>query len=311
MQIIWNINTLPPGDSSVVSLGTFDGVHCGHQSILSELQKRAQRSRARATMVTFEPHPQLVLNDPARPHAGVLTTIEEKIEILNNLGLDRLVVAHFSPHLAGMKPEQFVEEVLLAKLRMQEIIIGHDHAFGKNRSGNLELLQRMAQERGFLVESLPPLEVAGEVVSSTKIRQALQRGEMNQVTAMLGRPYSINGLVIHGDGLGRGLGYPTVNLRPYSQYKLVPRPGIYASRTYLGGKPYQSATYIGTRPTFGIAERVIETHIIDFAGQLYGQEVRIEFVAFIREDIKFDSADALAEQIKQDVKTSANLLQSY
>ena len=310
MQIIWNINTLPPTDSSVLSLGTFDGVHCGHQAILSELQKRAQRTGAHATMITFEPHPQLVLPQPSRPAQEVLTTIEEKIEILNSLGLDRLVVAHFSPAFAGMNPEQFVTDILLEKLRMKEIIIGHDHAFGKDRSGNFSLLQRLGRERGFIVDSLPPLVVEGDIVSSTKIRHSLLQGDAKAAAAMLGRPYSISGLVIHGDGRGTGLGFPTINLRPYSQYKLVPRAGIYASRTYLGGKPYASVTYIGTRSTFNQTDRVIETYIINFEGQLYGQEVKIEFVAFIRDDAKFTASSELIDQIKNDIKISVELLSS-
>jgi riboflavin kinase / FMN adenylyltransferase len=311
MQIIWNINTLPPTDTSVVSLGTFDGVHCGHQSILSELQKRAQKAGARATMVTFEPHPQLVLPDMSRPPQEVLTTIEEKIEILNNLGLDRLVVAHFSPAFASMNPEQFVIDILLAKLRMQEIIIGHDHAFGKNRSGNLALLRHLGEEKGFLVDSLPPLKVRDEIVSSTRIRHCLQQGDPEAAAAMLGRYYSINGLVIHGEGQGTGMGFPTINLRPYSQYKLVPRPGIYISRTYLSGKPYSSVTYIGSKPTFDQFERVIETYIIDFEGHLYGQEVKIEFISFIREDAKFATTSALVEQIKKDIKIAVEFLSSH
>jgi len=308
MQIIWNINTFPPSDTSVVSLGTFDGVHRGHQVILGELKARAERARAHATMITFEPHPQLVLQDSGRPQQEVLTTIEEKIEILDDLGLDRLVIAHFSPTFASMGPERFVIDLLIAKLRMREIIIGHDHAFGKGRSGNLALLQKLGAEFGFVVDSLPPLKVGEEIISSTRIRHALQEGNLEVAGQMLGRPYSINGLVVHGAGRGTGLGYPTINLRPYSQYKLVPRPGIYASRTRLGGRSHNSVTYIGTRPTFSAQERVIETYLFDFDGHLYGQEATVEFIAYIREDAKFATTQALIEQIKQDVTKSMELL---
>ncbi len=310
MQIIWNINTLPPAESSVVTLGTFDGVHLGHQTILAELKTRANNLQARATMVTFEPHPQLVLNNPSRPPHEVLTTIEEKIEILNQLGLDRLVVANFSPAFAGLEPERFVTEILLERLKMREIIIGHDHAFGRARSGNLELLERMGAEQGFAVASLPPYRVEDEIVSSTKIRHYLQKGLMETATAMLGRSYSINGLVVHGEGRGRGMGFPTINLRPFSPYKLVPCAGIYASRCHLDGKCYAAATYIGKKPTFAAEERVIETYIIDFDGQLYGQEVRVDFIAFIREDTRFASTNALVEQIKQDINKSVEVLAS-
>ncbi|HOT97215.1 MAG TPA: bifunctional riboflavin kinase/FAD synthetase [bacterium] len=311
MQIIWNIHTFPPSDSSVVSLGTFDGVHRGHQSILTELKRRAERAPAHATMITFEPHPQLVLQDPTRPQQEVLTTIEEKIEILSGLGLDRLVIAHFSPAFASMVPDRFVIDILLNKLHMREIIIGHDHAFGKGRSGNLALLQKLGEDHGFAVDSLPPLKYGEEIISSTRIRQALQEGDLELATQMLGRPYSINGLVMHGAGRGTGLGFPTINLKPYSQYKLVPRPGIYASRSRLGGRRYDSVTYIGQRPTFPDGERVIETYIIDFNAQLYGQEVNVELIAYIREDARFATATALIEQIKQDVAKSMELLSSH
>ena len=311
MQIIWNINTLSPTDISVVSLGTFDGVHRGHQSILAELKKRAQRVHTHATMVTFEPHPQLVLQDSSRPSQEILTTIEEKIEILSNLGLDRLVIAHFSSDFARMNPEQFVIDILINKLRMKEMIIGHDHSFGKERSGNLQLLQNLAAQKDFAVDSLKPFKIGNEIVSSTKIRHHLQRGNLKAAAAMLGRPYSINGLVVHGHGAGTGMGFPTINLRPFSQYKLVPQPGIYASRTYWGDFSYASVTYIGIRPTFNTDERVIETYIIDFDGYLYGQEVRIEFIEFIREDIKFSSPHALIEQIKRDISKSTELLSNH
>jgi len=311
MQIIWNVNTLPPSTTSVVSLGTFDGVHLGHQTILDEVKKRAHKLHSKATMVTFEPHPQLVLNNPSRPPHEVLTTIEEKIEILNQLGLDRLVVANFSHIFAGLEPERFVTEILLERLRMREIIIGHDHAFGKARSGNLDLLQRMGAEHGFEVASLPPYRVDDEAISSTRIRHQLQKGQMEKASAMLGRPYSINGLVVHGEGRGTGLGFPTINLRPYSPHKLVPRSGIYASRCHLDGRSYDAATYVGLKPTFAADERVIETYIIDFNGQLYGQEVKIDFIAYIREDARFDSTQALVDQIKQDINKSVELLASH
>ena len=310
MQIIWNVNTLPPSDNCVASLGTFDGVHLGHQTILAELKTSATRLQTRATMVTFEPHPQLVLNNPSRPPHEVLTTIEEKIEILSQLGLDRLVVANFSPAFADLEPERFVTEILLERLKMREIIIGHDHAFGKGRSGNLDLLQRMGAEHGFTVASVPPYRVEDEIVSSTRIRRHLQKGEIEMATAMLGRPYSINGLVVHGEGRGKGMGFPTINLRPLSPQKLVPRAGIYASRCYLEGRSYAAATYIGLKPTFAAADRVIETYIIDFDGQLYGQEVKVDFIAFIREDTRFASTNALVEQIKQDIIKSVEVLAS-
>ncbi len=309
MQIIWNINTLTTTGASIVSLGTFDGVHRGHQAILQELQFRAQQTGACATMVTFEPHPQLVLQPMDRKTVGILTTIEEKIKILNDLGLDRLIVAHFSPAFAAMNPQFFVEEILLKKMRMQQIIIGHDHAFGINRSGNLDLLQKLAQKNGFTVDSLSPLQINDKIISSTLIREHLRSGDIGKANELLGRPYSISGMVVHGFGTGKSLGYPTINLRPYSQYKLIPCSGIYASRTSIAGHPYKSVTYIGTRPTYGHTERVIETYLLDFKNEVYGQEVDIEFIAYIRGDEKFASPADLVEQINKDIFKSMELLE--
>lgn len=309
MQIIWNINTLTTAGASIVSLGTFDGVHRGHQAILQELQLRAQQTGACATMVTFEPHPQLVLQPMDRKTVGILTTIEEKIKILNDLGLDRLVVAHFSPAFAEMNPHIFVEKILLRKLQMRQIIIGHDHAFGINRSGNLELLQKLAQINGFTVDSLSPLQLNGKIISSTLIREYLSGGDIDKANKLLGRPYSISGMVVHGHGTGKSLGYPTINLRPYSQYKLIPYSGIYASKTYIAGQPYKSVTYIGTRPTYGHTQRVIESYLLDFKNEVYGQEVDIEFIAYIRGDEKFASPEDLVKQISKDIYKSMELLE--
>ncbi len=308
MQIIWNINTLTPTGPSIISVGTFDGVHRGHQAILRELQNRAQHTGACATMVTFEPHPQLVLQNMERSAIGILTSIEEKIEILNGLGLDRLVVAHFSPSFAALHPQFFVEQILINKLQMKQIIIGHDHAFGNKRSGDLALLEELAQPAGFRVESLAPMCAAGEIISSTLIRKCLSTGEIDKATQLLGRPYSLNGMVVHGQGAGRRLGYPTINLRPFSQYKLIPGNGIYASKTYIGGQPYQSVTYIGTRPTYGQSERVIETYLLDFNKEVYGEEVNIEFIAYIRDDEKFTNPAELVQQISRDIYQSMELL---
>ncbi len=309
MQIIWNINDYQATDQTIISLGTFDGVHIGHQAILSQLQEKAKQKNITATMITFEPHPQLVIRKEDREEVQILTSIEEKIEIFNKLGLDRLVVAHFTRTLAQMLPEQFVDEILLKKLAMQEIVVGYDHAFGQGRSGDRSLLEKLGREKGFRVSTVTPVKRDAMIVSSTNIRKLLLQGQIKNATTLLGRYYTVSGQVVQGDGRGRKLGYPTLNVRPHSQYKLVPANGIYATICRIEGVSYRSVTYIGERPTFAGMAKQIETHLFDFHETIYGKEVEIDFVEFIRPDRKFVDEKSLSEQIKDDLRISLELLQ--
>ncbi len=308
MQVFWDINQIEPQVNTALSLGTFDGVHRGHQSIIRELQARAETIGAVATLVTLEPHPRLVLSNEDSPTLGLLTTIEEKIEVLSQLGLERLVVANFSHAFAALSPAEFVSDVLVKKLRMKQIIIGHDHAFGRNRAGNIDLLQDLKDRYDFQVSVVEPIRVGKHVVSSTEIRNLLLDGQVESAAKLLGRFYNLRGQVVKGDGRGRQLGYPTANIRPFSRYKLIPKVGIYATRITVGKKSYNSATYVGRRPTFNLSEKVIEVHLLDFDGELYGQEVELAFIRFIREDAKFDSISDLVTQIEEDKKRSLELL---
>jgi len=307
MQIVWDINNYHSDRDHVVSLGTFDGVHLGHQAILAKLKEKSAQTDSVASMITFEPHPQLVVQREFQASVHILTTIEEKIEIFTELGLDQLVVAHFTRSLAGMAPERFIEHILLDRLHMKQVIIGHDHAFGHGRSGNFQLLEKMGAERGFIVSALEPVQVDGHTVSSTKIRHFLLRGEVKKAARLLGRPYMLQGQVVGGDERGRRLGFPTINLRPFSQYKLVPGPGIYATRLLIDGESHQSVTYIGSRPTFNGLEKVIESHVFDFDRDVYGKAVEISFAEFIREDKKFGDEDGLVDQIKKDLQVTLEL----
>lgn len=309
MQIIWNINEYQSEDETIVSLGTFDGVHLGHQVILSQLKEKAAQKKLTATMITFEPHPQIVIQKKDRQAVRILTTIEEKIGILSQLGLDQLVVVHFTVATANMLPETFVDEILLKKLHMREIVVGYDHAFGHNRSGNLELLQKMSGSKGFDVSSVAPVEIDSLIVSSTNIRKLLAEGQIKKATALLGRNYSVSGLVIKGEALGRKLGYPTLNVQPHSQYKLIPAAGIYATISRIDNISFRSVTYIGERPTFSGAVQRIETHLFNFNQQVYGKEVEIEFVDYIRPDKKFADEKSLINQIKDDLRISLELLE--
>ncbi len=308
MQVFWDINQIEPQVDTALTIGTFDGVHRGHLSIIRELQARAQKIGATPTLVTLEPHPRLVLSKEDAPPARLLTTIEEKIEALSLLGLDRLVVANFSHAFASLSPAEFVSDILVKKLKMKQIVIGHDHAFGRDRAGNINLLQELKDRYSYEVSVVDPIRVGKKVVSSTEIRNLLLDGQVESATKLLGRSYNLRGQVVKGDGRGRQLGYPTANIRPFSRYKLIPKVGIYATRIKVGKQIYNSATYIGQRPTFNLSEKVIEVHLLDFDGELYGQEVELVFIRFIREDAKFDSISDLITQIEEDKKRSLELL---
>lgn len=310
MEIIWNINSIIDDTDGVLTLGTFDGVHLGHQRIIAEVKSRAKNRSAKSTLIIFEPHPQFVLQRENLSPIEILTTIEEKIRVLEKTDLDRLVVANFSLSLAGLSPEDFVKSILLDKLHMKEIIIGHDHAFGRNREGNIELLQKMSREFSFDVSALSPVTINDIIVSSTKIRNLLKDGMLAEAHEFLGRSYSILAQVAEGDGRGRKLGYPTVNLRPYSQHKLIPKLGIYATILHVDNTPYQSVTYVGERPTFGMKNVVVETHIVNFDRDIYGKEVELEFFHFIRSDERFDNQDGLVKQIELDLQTSMELFKN-
>jgi riboflavin kinase / FMN adenylyltransferase len=307
MQITWNLNDYTSQDPTVVTLGTFDGVHLGHQELIQQVCDQAQARDLRAVAVTFEPHPQLVLQGPKEPAIRVLTTIEEKIARLSATDLDSLIVIPFLPAFAEMSPKEFVEQILIKHFRMEEIFIGPDHAFGRGRSGNVDLLRSLAAEKEFRVTALAPIYRQGQIVSSTRIRSLLQEAHIELAAELLGRPYSLQGRVIRGDGRGRELGFPTVNLRPYSEYKLLPQDGIYLSRFWLDQRAYPSVAYIGTRPTFGLQEQVLEAHVIGFDAEIYGREVNMEFLKYLRPDAKFATAGQLVEQIQQDVNSSLEL----
>jgi len=307
MEVIWNPNDFIAVEKTVLTLGIFDGVHLGHQALIRQIIERAKATHRQSMVITFEPHPQLVLEKNSAEPLRILTTIEEKIARLNTTDLDWLIVVPFSPSFAEMKPEDFVEQILLKQLNMAEIFIGRDHTFGRRRTGNIELLKRMGAEKDFRVSEVHPIFSDDAIVSSTRIRSLLKDRQIEKATALLGRPYSLQGRVIHGEGRGKSLGFPTVNLRPFSVYKLVPQTGLYLSRFYYQNRSFAALTYIGKRPTFGLEEIVIETFVLDFDQEIYGMEITVELLKFIREDMTFATTQQLKKQIEQDVRKSLEL----
>jgi len=290
------------GRGTVITVGTFDGVHRGHWAVLQEIGRRARESGRRSVLVTFHPHPLQIVRPDNAPF--LLTTPAEKKEILAETSLDYAVFLSFNHILAAYSPQRFVEEILVGRLGVQELVIGFDHGFGKGRSGDVETLQRIGDALDFAVDVVSPIRAGETPVSSTRIRKALQEGNVEEAREGLGRPYCIRGLVVRGDGRGRGLGFPTANLFVPVNGKLIPPPGVYAVRGCLKRGVFDGAIHIGPRPTFMGSRLTIELHLLDFGGEIYGEEVRVEFIRHLREVRPFASASALVEQLRFDVEAA-------
>lgn len=291
---------LPPDvHATVVAVGTFDGVHRGHRDVLDRLASRAAQLGLRSVLVTFEPHPLEVVNPAAAPL--LLTVGEEKREVLAESGIDYLAVVPFTPTLARYAAEQFVTRVLRERFRMVYLLMGHDHGFGRNREGDVEVLQALGARDGFRVEVVPPVSIGdGRPISSTSIRRAVAGGDLDRAAYALGRPYALGGRVVRGEARGRGLGFPTINLAAPNPRKLLPPQGVYAVRVQTPGGAHGAMLNLGPRPTFGDPAVGIEAHLFDTTGDWYGAWVRIDFIARLRDTQKFASAEALTEQLRRD-----------
>ncbi len=292
----WLLPRHPEG--TTVTVGTFDGVHLGHHAVLVEIVERARQAGRASVLVTFEPHPLEIVNPQAAP--PLLTSAEERREALAETGLDYVVFLRFDRELAAYSPEQFVREVLRERCGMQELVIGHDHGFGQARSGDVETLRRLGSSDGFLVDVVPPVEIGGHPISSTQIRRAVAGGDLSGAARLLGRPYSVSGRVVPGAGRGRTIGIPTLNLGEVPPRKLMPPDGVYAAWVEWRGGRAGGMLNQGPRPTFGEGSRTVEVHLLDFAGDLYGEWVKVEWVSRLRDTRKFGSVDQLMAQLNTD-----------
>jgi riboflavin kinase/FMN adenylyltransferase len=299
---------LPPSvTGTVLTVGTFDGVHRGHLDVLSRLVARSRAARLPSLLVTFEPHPLEVLNPAAAP--PLLTTRSEKLAVLEQTGLDYVAILPFTSELASKSADQFVDLVLRDRFRMAQLLIGHDHGFGRGREGDVETLRSLGASRGFTVEVVPPVATdAGEAVSSTLIRRALAAGDLPAAAAGLGREYSVSGQVVPGDARGRSLGFPTLNVQPESPRKLLPPDGVYAVDVSTRRGRFGGMLNLGGRPTFGDERRTIEAHLFDATGDFYGDRVRVAFVQRLRDTMKFDGVDALRAQLAADERDARRAL---
>lgn len=286
--------------SAVITLGTFDGVHVGHRAVIETTIAVARRESRTSTVLTFDPHPLRVVRPEAAPQ--LLTTTAEKVRHLRDSGADRVEVIPFTAYLARFSPRRFVEDVLLAHFGLAHLVVGHDHGFGKDRSGDVETLRAIGAELGFSVTSVPPLHVGQAPVSSTRIRNLLMDGDVAGAAELLGRPYSLEGPVVRGEQRGRVLGFPTANVAIDAD-KLLPREGIYVTRVDLEGESQSrpAVMHLGPRPTFFGFSPSAEVYLLDFEGDLYDRDLRVHFLHRIRGIARFDSAEALQEAIRSDV----------
>lgn len=295
--------------NSVVTVGTFDGVHVGHQAVVRYLLQRASAQDGPATVISFEPHPRAVLTGERVP---LLTTPDERADLLEELGLDRFVLLPFTKEFSQIEAPDYVRDVLVDRVGMQEIIIGYDHGFGKEREGDADLLKQLAQEFDFEVDVIGAQKVEEYgVVSSSAVRRVLtEEGDAQQAEAMLGRPYALTGVVEKGEGRGQSIGFPTANVHPADERKLVPKIGVYAVRVQLEGEQERrpAMANIGRRPTFEGRDVRLEVHVLAFDGDLYGQSVRVEFARRLRDERRFDGPDQLAEQLSRDRARCRKLL---
>ena len=329
MKIYHNLSEFTKLDNAIVTIGTFDGVHFGHQKIIKQLVEKAKTVGGESVILTFFPHPRMII-DPENQDLKMINTINEKAEILKSLGVDHLIITPFTRDFSNQLPDDYIKNTLVNNIGTKHIIIGYDHRFGKDRSGNLADLKTAGLHFGFTVEEIMEQDIHDVAVSSTKIRQALLAGDVSLAADYLGYPFSIFGRVIKGDKIGRTIGFPTANIFVEETYKLIPGDGIYAVTVEMNSdlivenskttsenstvnlKPltFKGMAYIGQRPTINGMTRNIEVNIFDFNREIYGQDIKMNFLKFLRHDVKFTGLEALTVQLQKDKEATLNYFAS-
>ena len=298
MKIFHSLCDFSLTKNTIITIGTFDGVHIGHRKILEKIIHNAKELDCESLVLTFFPHPRMVLQENSS--VKLLHTMEEKRTLLQKIGIENLIIHPFNKEFSQLTAEEFVKEILINQLQIQKIIIGHDHRFGRNRTADINDLISFGEKYGFEVEQISAQEIDEIAVSSTKIRNALINGTISLANEYLGYNYFFSGTVVQGQQLGRTIGFPTANIHIKEDYKLIPKNGVYIVKSYLNEELIYGIMNIGNRPTVNGLNQTIEVHFIDFDKDLYGQEVTIEVVEFIREEHKFDSLESLKNQIQKD-----------
>jgi riboflavin kinase/FMN adenylyltransferase len=292
-----------------VTIGNFDGIHLAHQGLLNKVVEEARKRQCSGIVLTFEPHPQKVLHPERRPFY-LLTTMEEKLRLIEGLGIDAVILIDFTPEFAKTSAEEFVKGILWDKLHLEKLIIGHDTAFGNRKSGNKDFLQSMGLALGFDVEAIDAVQLDGIVVSSTSVRNALHEGDVRRAMQLLGRPYNLSGIVVKGYKRGSEIGIPTANIE--SDKELVPALGVYAVIVDMSGVRHPGVLNIGYSPTFGDNQLTVEVHLLDFPREeLYGKSINVLFIDRIRDEMKFESPKELVKQIERDIERAKELLKTH
>jgi len=297
MQVFESLDLPAKFPNPVLTIGNYDGIHVGHRTIIEIVKGKAREMGGTPMLMTFHPHPLHVL----RPEKELpsITPVAEKKRLIEEAGIEVLLILPFTEELSQLSPEAFVREILIGKLGIKGLVVGYDFKFGRGGRGDIDGMKRYARSYGFFVEVVSVVTIGGEKVGSNKIRKLLQSGEVDKANLLLGRPYMVSGEVVHGEGRGRAFGFPTINLK--TDFDLVPPNGVYVSEVVIGGKRFQSATNVGCNPTFGGRERTIETFILDYDDDLYGENVRLFFYVKLREEVRFENVSGLRMQIERDV----------
>ena len=294
---------------SVVTIGTFDGVHIGHRKIIKRLVASAKKHQLKPTVLTFFPHPRMVLQQDAG--IKLINTIDERKEILKNAGVEEIVVHPFTKEFSRLTAQEYIQSILVKKLQAKHIIIGYDHRFGRNRTANIDDLKKFGEQFNFTVEEISKEDVDEVAVSSTKIRKALENGEIEKANKYLSEPFMLSGTITKGKGLGKKLGYPTANLHIKETYKLIPKGGVYVVKSIIDDKQYYGMMNIGTNPTVGGKVQTIETYFFDINKNLYNKSLQIKLLTRIRDEENFADVNALIEAMKKDEKFSRNYIQHH
>jgi riboflavin kinase/FMN adenylyltransferase len=306
--LITDLNEITtPFTRSVITLGNFDGLHLGHQELIRKVIRRAKETDARSIVVTFRPHPLKILAPEKCP--PLISIYEEKIKLFEKLGIDVLVKIPFTLEFAKMTPGDFVKGILCDMLGAKEIFVGFNYRFGRGREGNITTLKALGERLGFTVREVEQVSLDGEVISSTKIRHLLRDGEVEHAARLLGRTYTITGIVVKGDGRGKDLGFPTANIAP--KHSIIPAHGVYAVRLFVRDRFYDGIANIGMRPTFDKNVLTVEVHVFDFNEDIYGEDISLYFIGKIRDEKRFGSADELIHQIRADVGIARDLLSAH
>ena len=300
MKVYHDIKDFRKIPNAIVTIGTFDGVHLGHQAVFKQMVDKARQIGGETVVITFFPHPRIVIS-PNDNRLRLITSQEDKIEHLRRSNIDNLIIINFTKEFSHTSSEDFIKDYVVRYIQPAILVIGYDHHFGSNRSGDFDTLSKLGMEFHFAVEKINEQDIEDITISSTKIRSALQQGDIKLANKLLGYSYSTSGIVTHGDSIGRTLGFPTANISIKPEYHLIEKTGVYATIAKVDGKDYPSMTYIGRRPTIsnGLPTST-ETYIMDFDGDLYGKEIRVTFVDRVRDEMTFDNLERLKSQIQED-----------